>query len=185
MTLPSTYLDKVAEILDYALPAEVNVEVIDRLFGTRDADYVTIPYPSVLIACARMKFEGQYNPPVATGEFVAACISRLDETTGDLASAGDVAMNLAALVAANVEGQRWEGLGFSSVRNLRVETLQSMRLSEKDLNGWAVRWEQDFEVTFAGPDAEQFKKLGITIAMGDANTPDAEAEYVRPEEAPP
>jgi len=186
VTLPSAFLDKVAELLGDELPG-TSVEVIDRMFGARDRDYVNVSFPGVLVTCARLRFDGQYTPPVATGEFVAVCLARFDEPTeGPVPlSGGDVAMNLAALVAAHVEGQRWDDLGFSAPRRVRVESMQSLQLAEKEINGWAVRWEQDFEVTFAGPDREQFRTLGITVAVGDANTPDVEAVHQRPEEPPP
>jgi hypothetical protein len=172
-----------AEVLTERLPTGVNVEVVDRMFGVRDRDVMTVPYPSVLLACRRVTLDGQYQPPVATGQFAAVCLSRFeDQTEAEEVTAGDSAMNLAALVAAYVESERWEGLAFSSASRVRIDTLASQQLTEKEISGWAVLWDQDFEITLPAAPAEQFSKLGIVAIMGDANTPDVEGLYVRPEE---
>jgi hypothetical protein len=177
-------LDSIVAVLAANLPAGVNVEIFDRAFGTRDVDYATLPYPSVLVAAHRLTSDGDYAPPVAVGQWVAVCITRDDDPAAGLSS-GDTALNLAATVMAIADRQRWQDRAYTLPSNLRIDSMDVRALDERDLSGWVVRWDQSFELTFPAEAREQFKRLGITAQMGDANTPDVEALYVVPEEPVP
>lgn len=187
MTQPSAVLDAVARTLRAALqPATpgpeaqpVDVRVTDHMLDDV-RDVITFRAPAVVLSCVGMgEADRSLGPLSANLQMVARCYARLpagptkvDDTPGD------VAMNLAALVAQLVEGASWKAMDGTALNIMRPGAIRIQNRSvEPIMQGgyamWSVSWSQRIELTTADQTAalHAFRTLHIDIALGGADVP--------------
>lgn len=192
MTTPSKLLDTIATTLEERLapllpsintpviPVRITDDMTEDVIGDMHAPGL----PCVLVTCTGLPQVGRETGDLTfEAEFVARCYSALPVAPGGaVSSRGDVAMNLAARVAAIVDSELWvddNGEPQASARASRVapRNRSTRGAAARGHSLWTVTWRQQLELTDVLIDAElfPFKKLHLTYAMGGADTPDAEA----------
>jgi hypothetical protein len=203
MTLPSQLLDTIRDTLELALtPTSPGAPSIDEPLvdvtvsddQSEDvAEFETLGDPAVVLTCTSFNGLGSLYTPLATSaRFFARCYARVSEGPADAqGTRGDVAMNLAALVAMVVERELWKANGTLLVNkrasDIRVQNRTTRAQLEHGRALWIVAWEQQLELTSRDVAAtlRSFKRMNVTIKMGDANTPDAEFRAEMPGGTPP
>lgn len=192
MTLPSELLDSIRRTLAAALipstPPDIDHPLVDVMISddiSEDvADYETVPDPGIVVSCLGLTDLGAGHSELqARANFIARCYARIAEGPEDLdGSTGDVAMDLAALVALLVERSIWVSAG-PSVKPLVTKRAENVRVANRTARGktskgralWTVTWSQQVELgqRDEARALHAFRKLNMTIAMGDAQTEDA------------
>jgi len=178
MTLASTLLRTMESTLRARLgEAAAEVRIHDGDPGVDPKNVVRGKDPLVLVTCLGANVEPD-GYSVADGVFAAFVFTRANtREEGEPLSRGITAANLAFLVAAIVEQERWGGLSVRRASRIRLRNEHAER-NTKDLGWaiWSVLWTQPFEVEIS--DVNSFGRLGsihYTFAMGDELTPDAYA----------
>jgi hypothetical protein len=181
---PNKVLDAIAQnLLEMLSPASeplVRVLVSDSI-DEDVSDSETFQAPAVVLSCTGFGDQSlSAGAMLVDGEMVARCYARLPAGASDArTSRGDVAMNLAALVAQAVEGTLWTGADGKPVvvrlaDRVRVQNRTGRALLVGEgLAMWTVRWVQRFELN--GADTAEtlrtFKTLFVQWDMGGADTP--------------
>lgn len=203
MSLPSTVLDAIVRTLQAELqPANdpsIDTPLIDVTTSDDIADDIagkeTIGDPAVVLTCRGLGGMGDlYSPSVVNADFVARCYARVAEGPEDVSgSKGDVAMDLATLVGMIVERSIWQSappnptaLVNKRASGVRIQNRTSNDTLKQGRALWLVTWSQQMELTGRDQVAafRAFKRLHVTIAMGDADVADAEALIEMPGGSP-
>lgn len=185
MTQPSELLDAVALRLrtelqpldpvlsDGSRAQPVDVQVTDRMLDDV-ADVVTFRAPAVVISCTGLgEADRSLGSLSAPANLVARCYARLPVGPSDTkTSAGDVAMNLAALVAQIVEEAPFrdadgKDLSIRAPSNVRIMNRTVEAIAQRGHAMWSVTWSQRIELTPRDRTAalHAFKRLHIDIEM--------------------
>lgn len=184
---PSAILAHVAESIATGLaPYTVHVRAHDGEFSPADKDFVTLPDPSVLVAClgAHGSVYFDSKPTTVDAIWAAFCITRNNSVTSQQGTRGAVAMDLAMYVTEIVDGNRWGDRMVTTPTRLRV--VNDFKQQTKGLTVWSVFWTQSIEIQRL-PAENLIHRLGSihhVFAMGDEQTPDALATIVFPEPTP-
>lgn len=197
MTRPSELLEAMRATLELELRPPGAPTLERPLIGVSISDDIsedvagreTVPDPGVVLSCTGLSGYGDsYSATLVRAEFIARCYARIAEGPDDAdGSRGDVAMDLAALVAMIVERTIWLGPDGKPMVLKRAERIDIHNRTVRGTTSegralWVVRWQQQLELTQRDASAalHAFRKLHITYAMGDANTPDEEAHIEMP-----
>jgi hypothetical protein len=179
MSVPSEVVDAIVTTLGTRLaPASVEVRTIEGPFDVDTTGNLTLPSSAcVLVFCSSLPIDAQTYLTDAT--FYAVCIARTN--VGD-AKRGDVAMDLAALVASIVARERW-GVCFKIPSRVRVANEYRPELAKgKGLSAWSVTWTQMVELNKDENGAvERLKTMTFEHEVGGVDTPDLHATLEFPE----
>lgn len=191
MTQPAQVLDAIVRTLKGELEPPspgleaqtVDVRSVDDL-SVDVFDTKTFRAPAVVVSATSMGQVGRdLGPLTVEMTFVARCYAR--SPTGPVSpgdSRGDVAMNLAALVAQTVEARGiWVDSGgapavVARATGLRVANQTTRPVAERGHALWTVTWSQQVELTSADQSAlfHAFRTLDVGIG-GDVDDPDERA----------
>ena len=180
--LPSNTLDAIAAGLRTALtfesqPSPVRVEVIDDTALADITEYATLPVPSILITAVGLVATDD-DPGMAELSLIARCLADVSvkpEAAGQvIRSRGDVAMNLAAFVVRQLDGNpKWldaagKDLAVTRPKRIQARNLGGRALSQRGRSMWVVSWQQVFKLG-AELDAAVFhalKHLHLDTTLG-------------------
>jgi hypothetical protein len=201
MSAPSLVLDCIARTLDeeFSPPVptidqpRVDVMISDLLDEDVSQDQ-TFSAPAIVLSCLGLgDVSTDKGPGFYRAGYLARCYARVPQGPAAPAdSSGDVAMDLAAVVAQIVDSTIWKDDVGQPVVSQRAERITVRNRTSKaalkeGASLWLVTWQQLLE--FSPRDVagllHSFKHLHITIAMGDADTPDVEADIELPGGPPP
>lgn len=197
MTQPSVMLDAIVSRLAARLqpslvaPATPNITVrqVDDTATVDLSEYMTVQSPGVYVTCLSAPELGRdVGPLTVEAQWMARCYARLGLPPAEAgkpgSSRGDVAMNLAALVASIVDEEMWLGLdakptAHRAAQRVTLTNRGSRDLATRSLSLWIVTWTQPLELT--APDLtgilHSFRKLNTTITTtGDEQLLELEGE---------
>lgn len=194
MTQPSAVLDAIARTFDASFmpptPPGPSVDaprvdvLISDLTDEDVSDKHTFSAPAIVVSCTGFgDISTDMGPLFYRAGFVARCYARVPRgPNAPSDSSGDVAMDLAAVVAQSVDTTIWKDESGAPVVSQRAQHIQVRNRTTKaqQVEGaslWVVTWDQllEFTVDDLSGVLRSFRHLHITIAMGDADTPDVEA----------
>lgn len=159
---PSAVLDAIAQgLLVHLSPKQpgpdappIRVLVSDRT-DEDVTDTETVGGPALVLSCTGFSDQEIVGGAmIVDADFLVRCYARLPQGPSDAkASRGDVAMNLAALVAQVVSSTMWTGPDGDAVVVRAADRVRvANRTARAQLSGdghamWTVRWTQRFELT--------------------------------------
>jgi hypothetical protein len=174
---PSAVMDEIVSVLRTKLGATAQeVQTCDSDFGEDGAlkDFLTVADPGVLICCLGMPLVPQdFGPPVAAARFLALCLARVPNMTAQ-DSPGDVAMDLAAMVAGIVDGERWNNKAVGRATKVTPHNENALKTKLKGVSVWSVAWQQNIEIQTAtvAPTFNNLRRINFTEkADGSPTTP--------------
>lgn len=176
MSTPSELLNAMVETLKTELDgAAVEVRAHAGAFGMDGKENVTVKTPGVLVSCLDGTLDPRdYDPPAGDLVWAAFCLSP--------ATAPFAAMDLAALVASVVDGQRWDGKAFNAASRVRMRNMHTNELARKGVSIWVVTWIQgvEFNTRVKAELIKSLRGIDFAFAMGGEDaaedaTPDAGA----------
>lgn len=181
---PSSVVDSIVSVLRTKLGAEVvHVSAHDGDFDFWDNGdgkvAKTFPTPCVLVCCLGFPVVPlDFGNPIGDATFVAVCMARTPKKGEAQDTPGDVAMDLAGLVGGIVEGEKWQGKATQRATKIRPRNENGLKTRLKGVSVWTVAWNQVIELQTAVTEAtyNDLRKIHFKFAMGDANTPDVEAQ---------
>lgn len=187
MTLPSAVLQAMRDTLESRLGASAGeVRIHDGALDASPKSAIKGADPLVLVTSlgANLQPDGYGIADAVWAVFVLTRYTASSD--GKTISRSVAAANVAALVAAIVESEKWGGLMYAPASRVRIANEFSEKLGMGDGWGvWSVAWTQPYEIKVA--DAAQYGRLGAiqyTFAMGGVPTPDALATIEFPEPTP-
>ena len=190
---PSAVIAAIVSRLQAALPDEaVEVRAHDGEFLlTGGKDGLTVRSPGILVACLGFPsvMPRDFEPPAARAHFVAVCHARTAKPDDDQATAGDVAMDLAAMVMGIVQNEIWKDGDGNPVVCARAEKISASneldeKVKAKGIRVWCVQWLQGIEMPAHADVMDSLNRLAainLLFEMGDEDTPDQEALQEFPE----
>lgn len=177
MTQPSALLDAIITELSAVL-APVIVRQTDDL-SDDVSEQQTFRAPAVVVTCTGLTdMDRDTGALSVSAQLVARCYARL---AGGGGSRGDVAMNLAAVVAQQVEGRIWGQAAGAPIATMRAQRIAvrnrtSREMMDRGVALWTVSWTQLIELgePDAGAILHAFRTLHVTMG-GTAQEPHAAA----------
>ena len=172
MSAPTEVISAMVTRLQELLGDQIKVSAHEGAYEGKD--FVTEGSAAVLVTCLDLPIahDLQSEPPTANGQFAAFCL--VDDNNSPTKSRGDVAMDLAGLVASHVQRERWNGTATDIASRVRAQNLHNRSFLEKGIGVWVVRWTQPIELTAPSVDGilERLTRIDTTFSMGTADTPD-------------
>jgi hypothetical protein len=189
MTAPSVVLECIARTLDSTFaPAAPTIDtprvyvLISDILDENVSQEHTFTAPAIVVSCAGFT-ELEAETGLYRASFLARCYARVPRGPAvPVDSSGDVAMDLAVVVARVVDQTIWEDESGLPVVARRAERLQVRNRTTRQVHQaegslWLVTWEQLLEIAPADLTGilRAFRHLHIQFAMGTADTPDVGA----------